>query len=492
MTKRIRNNLELCSHGSIEARKILVDILDSGLVAANPYYNAKALIEYNGEYVLFHGKDFMAEGDPNPEIAKYPITKQSRIFLFAIGKGIQNIARAIEETLGERLDYSLVIAKHGDPIIMKRAEVILAGHPTPDENCIKGSKKLLNIIQTANFTKEDLVITVIGNGVSSLLTYPSEGVSLNDVVTMVKLLQIEYGLPTAELNHIRNNIDVLKGGRISRYLKNARTVHIISVPPTVNDTTTIKGYNALMDANYWLHTLPCMTNPRTAIEILKTRQLDTVIPLSIQKTLNDGLLDNGISRKEFEESGQRVFALLPEKRDATAAAFKRAKELGLNAYILTRKTQSEASATGKFFAQMAKNALLNETVFKRPCALIISGELLVTCGKTDGIGGRNQEFVLAGASVIAGLDNIAIGGVDTDGTDGPGGFISQEAHDKGIDVISGGIIDGFTNKEAKEKGLSIQKALIEHDTSRILWELNNAVIATQNISIGDLECCVIL
>ena len=60
--------------------------------------------------------------------------------------------------------------------------------------------------------------------------------------------------------------------------------------------------------------------------------------------------------------------------------------------------------------------------FKAPIVLMSSGENVVTVGGETGIGGRNQEYATAAALRIAGSEKIVIGAVDTDGTDGPGGF----------------------------------------------------------------------
>jgi putative NIF3 family GTP cyclohydrolase 1 type 2 len=50
-------------------------------------------------------------------------------------------------------------------------------------------------------------------------------------------------------------------------------------------------------------------------------------------------------------------------------------------------------------------------------------------------------------------DDIVIASVDTDGTDGPGFQFS--AGEKEIPCLSGGIVDGWTVKEAREKGVNI-------------------------------------
>jgi hydroxypyruvate reductase len=53
-----------------------------------------------------------------------------------------------------------------------------------------------------------------------------------------------------------------------------------------------------------------------------------------------------------------------------------------------------------------------------PACIITGGETTVTI-KGDGLGGRNQEFVLAAAIEIAGVDPIVVFSAGTDGTDGP-------------------------------------------------------------------------
>lgn len=88
---------------------------------------------------------------------------------------------------------------------------------------------------------------------------------------------------------------------------------------------------------------------------------------------------------------------MPENFHFFTAARQKALELGFHAVIL-----SEA--------------------VKAPAVLISTGEVVVTVDKYQGIGGRNQEYVLAAASKIAGSKGIVITSVDTDGTDGPGGI----------------------------------------------------------------------
>ena len=55
---------------------------------------------------------------------------------------------------------------------------------------------------------------------------------------------------------------------------------------------------------------------------------------------------------------------------------------------------------------------------KPPACIITGGETTVTL-RGDGLGGRAQEFALAAALDIAGLDKVVVFSAGTDGSDGP-------------------------------------------------------------------------
>ena len=112
-----------------------------------------------------------------------------------------------------------------------------------------------------------------------------------------------------------------------------------------------------------------------------------------------------------------------------------------------------------------------------------SGENVVTVGKEKGIGGRNQEYCIAAATRIAGSKNIVIGAVDTDGTDGPGGFRYPDAPE----CLAGAVVDGCTADEAKRAGIDLSEALKTHGASEPLWKLNCGVDAKSNVSALDLR-----
>ena len=493
--KRIINYDSLISHGNIEGRKVLADIMEAGLQAADPYNNTLKLISYDGKKLCFEGEVFEAGGDPRTGPTVFDLDDIERIFLIGIGKGIQRITKAVEDILGDRLSGGHVLGKHGDEVIMQRVGVTLGGHPTPDEYCVKGCREITRVLENAKLTERDLVITAMGNGIGSLCTFPVEDVPLKDVTEMVRLMQIEYGMPTGELCYIRNNIDRLKGGKLSRMMRPAKLIHLLGIPPKIVNTPHfgISGYDALTKKNLWLHTLCDNTSPKQALEIISVWDTKHKCPESIINYLNaPDQKYLTVKADEYESWNCRVFGLMPAELAALPSAMNRAKELGYTPYILTDWLQAEASSAGAVIAQIALSSEKGITPFKPPCAIFSGGEVIVTCGENPGVGGRNQEVTVAGSLVIKGSKRIVMSAVDTDGTDGPGGEFHPDATAKGITVLTGGIVDGYTKQQAADKNVDLASALRNHATSSALWEIDCGIAATQNISITDLQCTIIM
>ena len=129
---RIQNQEILVSHGNRLARQALVKILEAGLQGADPYQNAKRLLSLRGDKLTVGGREFEPEGTPRSGDAVYDLSQIGNIYVIGAGKGIQRVALAIEEVLGDRLTDGHVIDKKGYPVILNRIGVSLGGHPVPD------------------------------------------------------------------------------------------------------------------------------------------------------------------------------------------------------------------------------------------------------------------------------------------------------------------------------------------------------------------------
>ena len=489
---RIRNLDRLVSHGNVEGRKVMCEILEAGLQAADPYYNTLRLVKVEDGKLYIGCKDFEAIQAPRSGTDVYDLKKDiDRIFVFGAAKGIQRVALALEEKLGDYLTGGRVIAKHGDELLLKKIQVSFGGHPIPDEDCVEGCKKIVEEIKALKLTERDLVFTIVGNGVSSLLTLPPEGISLSDVKELTRVMQIEKGVSTTELNVIRNQVDQLKGGRITRLLRPAKMVHILTIDCNYGNTGKV-GYPGLTTANIWLHTLPDASSQKNAGLILsKWDAWDEIAP-SIKNYLANATPDMDVLKApEFEEMDCRIFGIMPDAIGFIPSAMAKAKELGYAPHLICKSHFLQADNVGRFFGNMAKLCDKENEPFTGPCALFFTGEMLVSVGKNGGVGGRNQECALTAATVLAGNPHVVVGAADTDGTDGPGGVFHEEATKMGVRALSGGVVDGYTMQEAAEKGVDVKMALQTHGTSNALWSLDCGLWATQNISLQDIVVAVV-
>jgi glycerate-2-kinase len=186
----------------------------------------------------------------------------------------------------------------------------------------------------------------------------------------------------------------------------------------------------------------------------------------------------------------RIFGVLPTHLGVVPTARRKAEELGFTTHLLAHGLQAESAEAGRAMACVALTAAHVGEPCRPPCALFTSGELLVTVGQETGVGGRNQEYALAAALRIAGSRQVLLGAVDTDGTDGPGSQFSD--HCKDIDCLAGAMVDGDTAAEAAAAGFDLHDVLKRHDTTPALWQIGSGVLATHNISIGDLGVILIL
>jgi glycerate 2-kinase len=483
--QRILNIDDLVSHGNIPGRQAMVQILEAGLEASDPYLNTKKLIHVNGNNLTIGSAEFEPAGSPVPGNQIFDLTKIDRIFVFGAGKGIQRVAKAIEDVLGTRLSGGHVIDKKGHPVILKNIGVTLGAHPVPDSDCVRGCLRIRQL--ASDLTEKDLVFTCVGNGVSALLTLPAPGIDIEDIRQITYSMQIEHGAGTGDLNMIRNTLDTMKSGRISRLFSKCHTIHILATEPG--------EYDQLLHHNLWLHTLPDdHTSYQGAINTLQQWNVWQEVPVAVKDFLvRADPLFSPVRSEEFEKMSFRIFGVMPGYRHTAKLypAIAKAKELGFHTAILAEDAMGvEASQAGKIIAAMTRSIERIGQPFNPPCAIFSAGEMVVTVGKEHGIGGRNQEFTLSAALGISGSKNTVIASVDTDGTDGPG-FQFRSVFEGMPNCLAGGIVDGHTVNEAMQFSIDINEQLRKHDTSLALWTLKNGIVARPNISLNDLTVALI-
>lgn len=480
---RIKNKEKLTAHGNGRGRKIVAELLDAGLDSLDPYFRVKEFISLKDNKIIINNKGFEMKDDPHTGPLEFDLDDYDRVFLFGAAKGIQRAALAFEEVLGDVLTSGHVIGKHGEEIICKKIGVTLAGHPVPDSFCVEGCKKIEQMLSSV--TERDLVFSIFGSGCGSLFTYPAGEITVDDISRFTQMMQIEKGVPTSDLNQIRTHIDRFKGGRITRLISKATHVCTVTADPSKMSTPVTRvTYLEMLKSNTFFPTVATASTYADCIRIINKWDAWDETPDSIKKHLLAGTDETeNMSVEEFETYGCRFFGLIFKDATVYPAVRKKASELGVKCIMLSEYMEAEACQAGFVDGNMALCCERMGEPFSAPIVLMSSGENVVTVGKESGVGGRNQEYCLGAALKIDGSEKIVIGAVDTDGTDGPGGFCFEGAPN----CLSGAIVDGYTVSEAKKNGIDLWNGLKTHGTSEPLWRLDCGVEAVTGVSALDLR-----
>ena len=447
----IKNREELLSHGYRKGREVALDIVEHAIKAVDAYEATKKKV-----YVE---NCRLTVGDLN-----YDLSKVGNIYVIGGGKASFSIAQALDEILGQRIKPGVINVKKSGKHRLKHIKVIEAGPPIPDEMGLEGAKEMIDIAKEAK--EGDLVFCAITGGASALMPLPAGNISLEDKKRVTDIL-LKCGATIDEINAVRKHISAIKGGRLAKHIHPAEIINLIVIDEIAGRP--------------WGPTLPDTTTFEDAVNVLKKYNLLEKVPNSVREHLNRGLVDPILETpkpKDFE--GLKVHnVVLADNRIMCEAAKKRAEELGFNSLVLSTVLEGESKEVGIVLASIAKEIEEKGRFIKPPCLLILGGETTVTITGQYGKGGPSQELVLGASLKIAGCKNIVIISIDTDGTDGP-------------TEIAGGIVDGYTLKRAKEKGVDVFKNLMRHNSSEVLMKLQDAITTRPTrTNVMDLNIVVI-
>jgi glycerate-2-kinase len=453
----IQNRTQLTSHGDVEGRGMALDIIDRAMAAIDASALTKARLRLEGEHL-------------EVEDWHIDLSEVDRIFVLGAGKGVLQIAEALDQILGGRITAGLVIEKRLTDMPVARGrmdgihnvEVLEAGHPLPDRAGEDGVRRMLDIARRAG--EEDLVFVCVAGGCSALTTLPTPGLDLDQIRETTDVL-LKSGADIGLLDVVRMGLTQLQGGALAERIHPARIVNLVvndfvwSYPGRWREGETAIG---------WGPSVPVLEGDRRRLqgvaEELKTLGLWSALPSRVQEQLlRADLASNALTAEAFEEQGIRWrTVILADPETSAEAACEAAKEMGFRAMILSTAIEGEAAEVGTVLAGIAKEIAKNQRPMAPPCALIATGEMTVSLGTDSGLGGRNQECVLAAATKIESAEGIIIASVGTDGTDGPTEF-------------AGGIVDGHTLPRAKSLRMDIPLELKGHNVSPALMSLGDAI-----------------
>lgn len=432
--KYIKNYNDLVGHGFKVERQVALDCLNVALEAANTYEGTKRQLSLNGSLLYV--------GD-----AVYDLNTIRHIYVVGAGKGSYPIAKALNEILGSRITDGIVAVKDSNADELEYIRIVSTSHPVPDEESLMAGEAINCIAQ--NLHDDDLVITCLTGGCSSLMILPVDGVTLTDKKIMNGLL-LSTGAPIFELNTVRKHISRIKGGNLLKMLQPAKVITL------TQDTTP--------EFLPWPD--PVLPDPSTfqdAINVLKKYEIWEQAPTNVRNYLLYGLEHPELETPKDTSKYNHLLLDTGNQRDACLAATEYARSIGYNAYVLSTRIEGESKEVGSVLAGIAKEIQLYGRPFETPCVLLSAGETRVTLNSSYGEGGPNQELALGFAINIEGYDNITLVSIDSEGTDGP-------------TEIAGGITDATTIKNARKNDIDIFSYLKRHDSSNALMNLGDAVI----------------
>jgi hydroxypyruvate reductase len=380
----------------------------------------------------------------------YSLTNYRKIFVVGAGKGSAQMCKALAELIGDWLYGGIIITKYGYAVPVKKIAIIEAGHPIPDENGLRATKQLLSLLR--HTTSEDLVINLISGGGSALLCSPADDVPFQEKREISRLL-LCCGAPIGEVNAIRKHISKVKGGHLARLAYPSTLISLILSDVVGDSISDIASGPTAPDPSTFSD---CQT-------ILDRYRLRTEKSGSIAR-----LIDKG-SAGEIEETpkpGDPIFnnvvnVVIGSNRLAVIAAKEQAEALGYHVKVIDDLAEGEATELAVAHAAVIKE-ICHSGRLRRSTCVISGGESTVRV-RGDGLGGRNQEFAVATALELDGLDGVValIGG--TDGTDGP-----TEA--------AGGIVDGGTVRRGEIKGLDPRDYLNRNDSYHYLQATDDLLV----------------
>jgi hydroxypyruvate reductase len=349
--------------------------------------------------------------DPGEAVERYlarrKLARYRHIYVLGAGKAGAAMARASERVLGGRITAGLINVKDGHVAKLRRIELNECGHPVPDSRGVAGAGRIAALAEQAG--SGDLVICLISGGASALLPLPAEPVTLEDKQATTRLL-LACGANIHEINTVRKHISCIKGGQLARLAAPA-AVEALLLSDVIGDDLDVIGSGP---------TAPDASTFAGAMQILDRFGITRKIPAAVRERLESGLSGEIPETPKPEDP---LFArvhniVVGSGRLALDAAARCARGLGYRTLVLSSVIEGETRDIARMHAAIAREIAQTGQPLKPPACIITGGETTVTL-KGGGLGGRNQEFVLAAALDIAGLPGTVVFSAGTDGTDGP-------------------------------------------------------------------------
>ncbi len=373
-----------------DKKKDCLEILESGLQAANPENIIKKIVTPNE--IKINGKSFSLE-------------KYSSIYSVAFGKAGDTMTRALNAIIPIKSGI-IVIPKGSKSVIKgKKFQIFNSRHPKPDSTSVKAAKEVMKFVQ--NKRNDELIIFLVSGGGSSLLAMPDD-ITLDDKVHVTNTL-LKSGATIQEFNCIRKHLSKIKGGKLVENMK-CQGIGLVMSDVEGDDLSSIASGATYMDD----------TTYEDALEIIKKYKIGWKIPDEVLT-----LLKNRMNEKKLETPKKAKIEnyVIANNDDCLNEMKVQAEKMGYTVSIMHIFGDIKEGVT-KILEKISEN--------EKTC-IIFGGEPTVkVLGK--GMGGRNQELVLRLLKNTQKSKKLVISSAGTDGIDGNSVFAGAITENVKVDL----------------------------------------------------------
>ena len=430
-------------------------IFHAGLAAADPVQAVQRHLWREGETLRVPG-------------GAYDLRELEGIWLVGMGKASAAMAEAVLERFGDRITGGVINVKAGHGRPLRGIRVNEAGHPFPDEAGRRGAEEILRVAGEAG--PRDLVIGLLSGGGSALSPAPVPGLTLDAKQEVTRAL-LACGATIHEINAVRKHLSRIKGGRLAVSAHPAQVLSLLLSDVIGDDLDVIASGPTAPDPSTY----------RDSLRVLDRHRVREAIPQAAVK-----ILERGAEGKlpETPKPGDSVFArtrnvVVGSNALAVGAAREKARRLGYHPLVLSTFVEGETREVARVHAAIAKEILASGNPVARPACVLSGGETTVTL-QGSGKGGRNQEFALAAALEIQGLEGVVVLSGGTDGTDGP-------------TDAAGAVVDGFTVTRGREAGKDAEAYLARNDAYPFFQALGDLLVTGPTLTnVMDLRVVMVM
>ncbi len=457
----IKNKTELVENAenplTQKARLLALDCLEYAVNAVDPEKIVMQKLAYKGDVLIV--------GDRVFDLAKF-----HNVYAVGGGKAAGAMAEGLEHVMGDRISEGTVNVPYGGVASTRIIRLWEARHPLPDEASVEGTKRMLAIAEKAE--ADDLVVCLLSGGGSSLMVYPRDTLSLVDKQQLTSSL-IKSGATINEVNAVRKHLSSFKGGWLAKTAYPATILNIVLSDVVGDPLDVIASGPTVADSSTF----------GNAHIVLAKYGLWNDVAESVKKIISDG--EHGFlaeTPKLNDAAFKKVYTVVVgNNRTASMAAHQYLKTHGVNSILLSCTLDGEAKCIGAQLASIANEIQTSGNPVSKPAAVLIGGETTVkVTGR--GLGGRNQELVLAAALKLQRKGDCALvaASLGTDGVDGP-----TEA--------AGAIADETTLKRAAALRLESKYYLADNDSYHFFSHLKDLIFTGQTgTNVNDISLIIVL